>query len=215
MTGIVMGLKACAELGKKLIEIMEMQEKQNKKAMSDKIVFRIPNGYEIDYEQSNDEKLVYKKKEKYEPKEGDLVVFSLINGEAEEYIGLWKCNPDITPSLYKSIFTNYRWTIIYNSNAVKGHILRPATAEEASLFISILVENGYEYDPEKKEVRKKRWRAEKGKCYKYVSIYGYVSEKTDYRNTSDDELYRIGNYFRTREEAEEVSQKFKEILKNR
>lgn len=201
------------------------------------IKFEIPDGYEFDLTKSGRKTIVCTKRQEkadmctdgaryvherdetatYKPKEGDLVVFTLTDIEEKEYIGIWKCDPAITPCLFSSIITSYRWSYMPDSHNVKGHIIRPATAEEAALFTRILSENGYEYDPEKKEVREKRWIAEKGEPYLYVSEWGSVEESEEYGFEEDYLRHKSRNYFRLteREEAEAAAAKYREILRNR
>lgn len=59
----------------------------------------------------------------------------------------------------------------------------------------------------------KRWRAEEKKKYWIVQNDGTVVEEDEYQDDVDDARYNIGNYFRTREEAEEMAVKFKAMLK--
>lgn len=185
--------------------------------MNDTLEFTIPDGYELDKEKSNVGKLVYRKKDKYVPKEGDLVVFTCIDLAETDFIALWKCNHNNTPCVFKSVMICHEWSFLSDSTCVFGHEIRPATAEEAALFTRIMAENGYEYDPVKKEVRKKRWRAERGKPYLYVSECGTVYEDREFNTWFDCFRHKSGNYFRLSEkdEAERVAAKFKEILNNR
>ena len=70
--------------------------------------------------------------------------------------------------------------------------------------------NGKEYEVEineeqVKEIEKpkyKRWRAEKGGKYYFLSDLGEILFATDYRDKSDNFLYNTDNYFKTEEEAE-------------
>lgn len=49
----------------------------------------------------------------------------------------------------------------------------------------------------------KRWRAEKGKTY--FAIYdGEISSCYDYYDKKDNEIFELGNYFKTEEEAQKV-----------
>lgn len=52
----------------------------------------------------------------------------------------------------------------------------------------------------------KRWRAEKGREYYYLSEGGKVFMFPDRRTAEDDYTYSIGNYFETKEEAEHYEQ---------
>ena len=50
---------------------------------------------------------------------------------------------------------------------------------------------------------KKRWRAECGKFYYYIDSVLDISISTEYNHALDNVCYERGNYFRTKEEAEE------------
>lgn len=91
--------------------------------------------------------------------------------------------------------------------------------------LEFTIPDGYELDKEnstgskvvykKKEVRKKRWRAEKRGVYFYIYDITQVCCVHDYHTIIDDGKYNSGNYFRTREEAEEVAAEFRAILNKR
>lgn len=59
----------------------------------------------------------------------------------------------------------------------------------------------------------KRWRAKEDERYWYVCSYGSIDIATDTRMCTDDCRYAIGNYFQTKEQAEEMAGKFKQMLK--
>jgi hypothetical protein len=46
-----------------------------------------------------------------------------------------------------------------------------------------------------------RWRAERHSYYYYVSAYGGICDYTDDRSSFDDNMWNVGNYFKTEEEA--------------
>lgn len=52
------------------------------------------------------------------------------------------------------------------------------------------------------ESKNKRWRAEYGEGYWYVSDGGYICRGTEDRHDVDDHRFLTGNYFKTRKEAE-------------
>lgn len=58
----------------------------------------------------------------------------------------------------------------------------------------------------------KRWRAENGGLYWALDINYVAYEVIEQYKRYDDKLYSVGNYFRTREEAEEMAVKFKALL---
>jgi hypothetical protein len=62
------------------------------------------------------------------------------------------------------------------------------------------------------EVKPLRWRAEPGSPYYIVCTTMDVMKLYDIRESSDNKLHANGNYFRTREEAEEMAKKIKKIL---
>jgi hypothetical protein len=62
------------------------------------------------------------------------------------------------------------------------------------------------------EVKPFRWRAEPGSPYYIVCTTMDVMKLYDIRESSDNKLHANGNYFRTREEAEEMAKKIKKIL---
>jgi hypothetical protein F3_00887 len=55
----------------------------------------------------------------------------------------------------------------------------------------------------------KRWRAEKGKIYYYIDSVLDISISTEYHYALDNVCYERGNYFRTKEEAEEYAEYMK------
>lgn len=57
-----------------------------------------------------------------------------------------------------------------------------------------------------------RWRAEKSGLFYAIRETGGVVQFMDDHSNIDDSYYETGNYFRTREEAEAVSAKFRAIL---
>lgn len=61
----------------------------------------------------------------------------------------------------------------------------------------------------------KRWRAGKGGVYFYVNNDLEVNRIVDDYYSGDNSLYKAKNYFKTREEAEKVAEKFRKILEER
>jgi len=56
-------------------------------------------------------------------------------------------------------------------------------------------------------LRRNRWRAEKDEYYYYVNLCLGIGRTSDQRVDGDDSLYRAGNYFKTREEAERARER--------
>ena len=64
-----------------------------------------------------------------------------------------------------------------------------------------------EYEPE-------RWRASKNAMYFYITGYGEIEQTYESENNVDSKYSDLGNYFQTKEEAETVLEKFKQVLEN-
>lgn len=92
---------------------------------------------------------------------------------------------------------------------------RPATEEEKTKLLDKLAEAGYRWNPDKRKLEKlPRWRASKHESYLYVNTFGNILNVKEVNSVSDDDLYKLGNYFRTREAAERVVEQIREIFKN-
>lgn len=59
----------------------------------------------------------------------------------------------------------------------------------------------------------KRWRAKKNCEYYYINSRAEVVVDLEASTVVDNKQFNIGNYFRTKEEAEEMAVKFKQMLK--
>lgn len=57
------------------------------------------------------------------------------------------------------------------------------------------------------------WRAEYAERYYYVNHTGIVEDDVETNHYFDDENYKFGNYFKTREQAESAHKKIKHLLK--
>lgn len=175
--------------------------------MNNTLEFTIPDGYELDKENSTGCKLVYKKKDEYEPKEGDLVVIDTCG--VREYITLFtEHNKDKYPVVRYNVLDFVPKGEICSYPVFTTGKIHPATNFQPDLYAKTLAENGYEYDPEKKEVRKK------------ASHIYYIDENMEVCKTANNGCYAstlrmVGNSFRTREEAEEVAAEFRKILNNK
>lgn len=61
----------------------------------------------------------------------------------------------------------------------------------------------------------KRWRADIGDDYYYFNKDLEIICFTEFEDDTDDRLYKLGNYFKTRDEALDAAEKIKELLKNK
>lgn len=64
----------------------------------------------------------------------------------------------------------------------------------------------------KQEDQKRKWRADFKCIYWCVSTAGELNEVMEYNHDIDDLRFNFGNYFKTKEEAKEVSEKIKALL---
>ena len=87
-----------------------------------------------------------------------------------------------------------------------------ASEDENYKIQKFLDDNNLVIGYEKKEIRKKRWRAEKQETFYYISEYGTVLSAVETLKTCDDCIYKYGNYFRTKEQAEKVAKEIREVF---
>jgi hypothetical protein len=64
------------------------------------------------------------------------------------------------------------------------------------------------------EIAPLRWRAKEDGTYFMISASLFVLETTDTRDSIDNDLYKSGNYFKTKEEAKKVLEKIKPYFKH-
>ena len=91
---------------------------------------------------------------------------------------------------------------------------RHATEEEKQLLFDKMKEQGLRWNAEEKRVEKVRWRAKKGENYFLLNRTTFeVDHYYECFDEVDAKLYKYGNYFRTREQAEEAARRVKESLR--
>lgn len=94
--------------------------------------------------------------------------------------------------------------------------IRYATPEEKAAFLERLEKECHKrWNAETKQLEDIRWRAEKGRCFFYVSGETFnVLKLYDNRGKVSDLLYKNSNYFNTPESAQKVAEQIKEIFRN-
>ena len=75
-----------------------------------------------------------------------------------------------------------------------------------------LDKNNLVIDYDKKEIVKKRWRGKSGEIYWIVLGDSTLYSANDVRCYSDNLRFDIGNYFRTKEQAEKVAKEIREVF---
>ena len=87
-----------------------------------------------------------------------------------------------------------------------------ATEEERQLLFDKMEEQGLRWNAEDKQVEKIRWRAKEGEDYYCITERGHVVGDEEGGLPEDIERYEFGNYFRTREQAEQAADAVKMAL---
>lgn len=91
---------------------------------------------------------------------------------------------------------------------------RLATEEEKQRLFDAMTKEDLRWNPDTKQVEKiPRWLAKDGEKFYYVSATLHVLEATASKTCMIDSIfYGIGNYFKTKEAAERVAKKIREIF---
>lgn len=154
--------------------------------------------------------MVVSPKEVFEPKNGDVIVCS-------NNLGYWTL-------LVKRIEVHnivYHHAVLIDNGILKFNDRssysnpRPATEEEKKLLFDKLAEEGYEFDFEKKELVKIKWKPKEGERY-YFPFYSncyflsYCADviKTDYQKA----LYQKCWVFKTDRECIEFCKRLNEAI---
>lgn len=87
-----------------------------------------------------------------------------------------------------------------------------ASEEQKALLFAEIEKRGYVWDAEKLELRKKRWRAKKDEKYWVINERCGVVPYFEEGHSFDTRRYKVGNYFRTKEEAEKVAEEIRKIF---
>lgn len=172
-----------------------------------KQTFNIPEGCKtVSVEQVGNQIITSFEPEKYVPKKGDLV---RVSSPVFRNIFIFEC-----AGRNKSGEPLEAGDTIFNGSLEKkdhvGHCIKSTytklTPEE---FQAEFEKLGYVYDFETHTAHKKRWRAEEGSYYFYVDFEYDVLNSQDSRDSVDNRLFKNGNYFKSKSDAE----KFSEIIK--
>lgn len=156
--------------------------------------------------------IVSPKVEKFEPKDGDVV---FVKG-ALEHILIYKEekseNIVAYADLVDSILGNVSSHAICKANVVD---LRPATEDEKQKLFDKLKEKGFEWDAEKKEVVKIKWKPIRGASYYKPGIRGAeirVVSDSWAEDVFDKSYYDKGWVFKTYEECEAFCNKLRQAI---
>lgn len=113
----------------------------------------------------------------------------------------------------------YNGEVFYNKtfNTFEAiNSLRHATEPEKQQLFDALAKEGKQWNSEKKcieDIEPKRWRAKYNeRCWIITDTFSVIDQYDIYCGINDIR-YEIGNYFKTKEQAEEAVEKMKELLK--
>lgn len=99
------------------------------------------------------------------------------------------------------------WLYILGKNKGKDNNIIVVSDEEKEIIEDKVKRINENYSVEK------GWRAEENKTYYFISASNfYIDDDYDIRDKIDDERYKIGNYFRTKELAKKKIKEIKELL---
>ena len=167
----------------------------------------VENGYSW-----NAKKKIFKKVEKWQPKDGYfvragdcLICIKTVNG-------MGNCMIPTYFGLDEHRKLNFGETYGNNSN------LSEMTNSEKQVLLDALAKDGKRWNAEKKQVEPIRWRAEKGGYYFAAILLNgeYMPYKIhDTYLKCDDDMYNSGDYFQTSEECQKYSDEFNRLLKER
>lgn len=157
------------------------------------------------------------KEEKWEPKDGDILFCDKTDYTSACVVIYAGVNEDGTIKSYSGLnLGDGKLTAKFNERGF-GFIkeFRPATEEEKQRLFKAIAKEGYQWNPEKKNLWKlPRWRAWKGEVYYFINTSLSVCSKEQAFDCEDINRNGAGNCFKTEEAAERVAKQIREIFKN-
>ena len=158
-----------------------------------------------------DDIMVVSPKVVFEPREGDVITCT--NSTCSYTLILGKVKSDIV----------YSYAVLLDNGCLKTGDWssyknpRHATEEEKQKLFDKLAENGFEWDADKKQIVKLKWKPKFGEVYYTPSfnesefephVYGWVEDKTDLI------LYGMGWVFDTKVKCQEFCDRLNKAIRN-
>ena len=174
-----------------------------------KQTFNIPEGCKVvTVEQIGNQLITSFEPEKYVPKVGDYVKMTYATGntyfyEVSDVKGYQIGNKNVIITPDGVAFEEYGKYFTYDS-------VEKITPEE---FQAEFEKLGYVYNFETHTAHEKRWRAERFGEYYLINSRTEILKVNEHYCEDDDLLYNIGNYFKTRDEADVKVNEIKKLLK--
>lgn len=152
------------------------------------------------------------KEEKFEPKDGDIIAFGINPNRLS--VGIFhKFNGRSGHESYVVLRSSSE--ICFNEGDLVINNIRPATEEEKQRLFDALARKGKRWNAKKKQIEDlPRWRANRCETYYSINCFAEICKENETEVLSDNKQYNLGNYFKTREAAEKVSEQIREIFKN-
>ena len=116
---------------------------------------------------------------------------------------------DHSNRFYTHYNTNHSSNEKWNKDA-----FRHATEEEKQLLFKKMKEQGLKWNAEEKRVEKVRWRASFDERYYYINHLLDCHSDIEDSHIFNKERWKMGNYFKNKEQAEEAAKRVKETLRN-
>lgn len=157
--------------------------------------------------------VVSPKKVKFEPKDGDVVY----SGGFYDFVFIYKENLTAEAYYYVSLFLKDNKIELPDGGHI-GYVsqLRPATEEEKKKLFDKISEEGYEFDFEKKELVKLKWKPKEGEEFWFPLYYASPSEFepiTSLLNKGRDKaILDKGWCFKTKEECQEFCKRLNSCI---
>ena len=152
----------------------------------------------------------------YEPKDGDIV--AIYNIGLDVWMpAIYKVSDPICGATVYCIFNGNKKLRVNRSSINISNGIRLANEEERMFLLGVLKSEGYEWDAEKKEVRKKKWKPGVGELFYFPRWNGnsHTFYSSSFRYMSKENLERgIDDWmFQNGEECEEFCNKLNEKIK--
>ena len=109
-------------------------------------------------------------------------------------------------------FTSHYNTANFPNSFWWTSLFRHATEEEKQVLFDKMKEQGLRWNDEEKRVEKIRWRASLDEKYHHIGKRLICNSEREEFHDFDEEMWKVGNYFRTEEQAEEAARRVKEAL---
>lgn len=116
---------------------------------------------------------------------------------------------------YKKIADSTLYTDIdYLSWCTAGVIISPVTPEEQQAFDDFCKSQGKIWNKEKLQWEKYKWEPKRNETYYFIDTTGEVTYTSNNTISLDPSRIEYGNCFQTKEQAQKVAEKVKELFKS-